>query len=1109
MHLAGEKLMKCGTCSAENRAGANLCNTCGAALTSKCARCGFENPPGAKFCNDCGAWMGEAAAAGEARAPAEPDEHAVAPREVGGERRHLTVLFADLVGSTELSQRFDPEDYREIVRGYHQAAEAVVARFGGHIAQYLGDGVVVYFGWPLAHGDDAERAIRAGLALLDALAELNHAIPKDRRIAARIGVHTGPVVIGEIGVGSHREIAALGATPNVAARVQALGEPNSILMTAATNQLAAGLFITEDLGAQAMKGIAQPIEVYRVRQPSGVRSRLQAAAARGLTPFVGREHERRLLQERWGFAEKGDGQIVLISGEPGIGKSRLVGQFREDLSIASHTWIEAFCSPYSQDTPFASIIELLNQLLAWRGDESEAERLAALERVLWPTGLKLEEAVPLVAALLDLRVPERYPALQLPPAEARKRLMATLTRWLEASARTQPLVMMLEDLQWADPSTLELQELLVERAATAPMMLLYTARPEFQPVWPVPAHHTQVVVERLNPAQTRELVERVAVQTLLREDLLQAVVARTGGVPLFVEELTKTLAEPGRATVSEHEIPDTLKELLIARLDRLDDAKEIAQVASVIGREFSYAMLEAIAGRPEAELRAALSRVVDAELVHVRGIAPEASYVFKHALVQDTAYESLLRSRRRELHRAVARTLTEKFPDAAEAGPELVAQHLSEAGDTEPAVAAWQRAGKRAGGRGAMVEAERHYIRALDLLSALPDTPDRGRHEFGLQTALGMVLWGTKGWSVAQTYRAFARAQELGERLGETGQLVAVLSGLWTSAVTRGQVGTAQELADRLLRAAERSGERAALCIAHHRQGHTLCFRGELEKAKEHLDLALDYYDEADFKDAPVDIGILALSVVAAHSAMLGFADRARQVITRTLRLAERRGNPFSLGYLHLSAVAAYVNLRDPQATLEHAEALRRLAGENPVFAGYAEIWGGWASYWLGKNEEGLARMRRGMAAYETAGFRVNRAWELAAMAVFEAREGRLGDALAAVTEALQAAEEVKLFKPNVLLVRADLVIRSGAPAAEIEVAYRDAIECARGQSNKLYELEATAHFARWLRAEGRVDEARPMLSDIYNWFTEGFDTHGLKDAKALLEELSVCQTSA
>jgi class 3 adenylate cyclase/tetratricopeptide (TPR) repeat protein len=1096
-----KKLITCRTCSAETASGDEFCNICGAALTSKCARCGFENSPGAKFCNDCGAWLGEAAAAAEAQASAEP-EPAVSIREPEGERRHLTVLFADLVGSTELSQRFDPEDYREIVRAYHKAAEAVVARFDGHIAQYLGDGVVVYFGWPRAHGDDAERAVRAGLALLDALAEVNRIIPDDRRIAARVGVHTGPVVIAEIGGGSHREIAALGATPNVAARVQALGEPNSILMTAATNQLAAGLFIIEDLGAQALRGVKGPIEVYRVRRPSGVRSRLQAAATHGLTSFVGREFERRLLRDRWELAQKGEGQVVLISGEAGIGKSRLVGQFREDLGIASHTWIEAFCSPYSQDTPFASIIELLNQLLAWRGDESEAERLAALERVLWPTGLKLEEAVPLVAGLLNLTAPERYPALQLPADEARKRLLTTLTNWLEASARTQPLVMMLEDLQWADPSTLELQRLLVDQAATAPMMLIYTARPEFQPPWPVEAHRAQLVLERLSRAQTRELVERVAVETLLGEELLQAVVARTGGVPLFVEELTKTLIEPGRTGVSQHEIPATLQELLIARLDRLDEAKEIAQVASVIGREFSYAMLAAIAGRPEGELKAALSRVVDAELVHVRGIAPEASYVFKHALIQDAAYESLLRSRRRELHRAVARTLTEKFPDAAEAGPELVAQHLSEAGDTEPAVAAWQQAGKRAGGGGAMVEAERHYTRALDLLGALPDTPERGRREFGLQTALGMVLWGTKGWSVAQTYRAFARAQELGERLGETGQLVTVLSGLWTSALTRGQIGTAQDLADRLSRAAERSGERDALCTAHHRQGHTRYFRGELANAKEHLDVALNYYDEADFKDAPVEIGILALSVKANLVLQMGFADQARHAITQALRLAERRRNPFSLGYVHLSAVGVHMILRDPQATLEHAETLGRLAGENPVFASYAGIWGGWASYLLGKFEQGLARMRRGMAGYEAAGFRVNRAWELAAMADFEAREGRLADALAAVTEALRAAEEVGIFRPIALMVRADVVLRSGAPATEVEMAYREAIEFAGSQGNKWYELEATTHFAQWLKSERRAAEAPPILSKIYNWFTEGFDTATLKEAKATLAEL-------
>jgi tetratricopeptide (TPR) repeat protein len=633
-------------------------------------------------------------------------------------------------------------------------------------------------------------------------------------------------------------------------------------------------------------------------------------------------------------------------------------------------------------------------------------------------------------------------------------------------------------------------------------MLIYTARHEFQPPSAMGAHHSQLVLERLSSGQTRQLVEQLGLQAALREELVQAVVERTGGIPLFVEELTKTLIEPGRALVSEHDIPATLRELLIARLDRLDDAREIAQVASVIGREFSYTMLEAIAGRPEAELNAALARVVDAGLIHVRGVAPEASYVFKHALVQDTAYESLLRTRRRELHRAIARTLTEKFADAAEAGPELVAQHLSEAGDAEPAVAAWQRAGKRAAGLGAMVEAERHYNRGLEMVDVLPDTPERGRHEFTLQTALGMVLWGTKGWSVAETYRAFARAQELGERLGETRQLVTVLSGLWTSALTRAQLGTAQELADRLIRAAERSGEREPLCIAHHRQGHTSYFRGELAKAKKHLDLALEHYDEADFKAAPLDIGVLALSVIANLVVQMGFADRAREAITQAFSLAERGSNPFSLGYAHLSAVGVQMLLRDPQATLEHADALGHLAGENPVFSSYAGLWGGWALYSLGKHEEGLSRMRRGMAGYEAAGFRVNRAWELAALAEFEAREGHFGDARAAVSEALRAADEVRIFKPMAMMVRADVTLRSGAPAAEVEMAYREAIESGHSQGNKLHELKSATGFARWLKSEGRAAEAQPMLAEVYNGFTEGFDIGDLREAKALIDEL-------
>ena len=768
------------------------------------------------------------------------------PREAPeGERRHLTVLFCDLVGSTAISAQLDPEEWRETVAAYHRAAAEAITRFDGHVAKYLGDGVMAFFGYPEAHDNDAERAARAGLAILDAIAKLNQQ-PERRKLSARIGIDSGAVVVG---AGAGKEADVFGDTPNIAARVQAAAAPDTVLITADTHRLVSGLFVVEDRGAQALKGIDRPVQLYRVVQPSGVRGRLEAgAAARGLTPFVGREDELRLLMNRWESTLNGEGQVALIIGEAGIGKSRLVQRFHEQIAQTTHTWIEAGAGAFFQNTPFYPVADMLKQALAWRGNESAEEQLALLESALELAGLEPAEAIPLLAPLLDLPLPAKYPPSSLPAEQQRRRLLATLVEWVLGAARVQPTIIATEDLHWADPSTLELIQLLVEQGATARLLLLYTARPEFRAQWPLRAHHTQITLNRLSSRNVRTMVGEVAAQKALSEETIATVVERTGGVPLFVEELTRAVLESGDAKLTGREIPATLHDSLMARLDRLGPAKEVIQVGAVIGGEFSYELLHAVHPIAEEDLERALRALADAELLYVRGIAPESTYQFKHALIRDAAYEALLKSRRKDLHRLVARTIDEQFTALKEAHPEVLARHWTEAGETEPAIAQWSRAGKAAEARNAFKEALESYQQALALLNLLPESPERDLRELEFRQSVVWMLWLTRGYSAPETIDATERAASLAEKSGNLAQLVYWVSSRYIATLVSGDLPAAAALADQALELALREGSPTSLGSAHALQMMARYYLGDLAGAEKHFTAGLTFFDDLGFR---------------------------------------------------------------------------------------------------------------------------------------------------------------------------------------------------------------------------------------------------------------------
>jgi class 3 adenylate cyclase/predicted ATPase len=1094
--------MRCSKCGSDNRVGRKFCADCGASLAVTCAKCGASNQPEERFCGECGAGLAEAGAGKEKVAPI-----------VGlgaGERRHLTVLFCDLVGSTEIAANLDPEEWREVVAGYHRAATEAITRFGGYVAQYLGDGVMAYFGWPAAHDNDGERAACAGLAILDAVLKLNGDATRPM-LAARIGIDSGAVVIG---AGANKDADVFGNTPNIAARLQAIATPGTVLITAATHRLISGLFEVEALGRRALKGIATSVEIFQVVRPTGVRGRVQAA--RGLTPFVGREEELRLLLSRWERAREGEGQLALVIGEAGIGKSRLVAEFHDRIRDSPHIWIESAGEQLFENTPLHAVSEMLSRWLELQEANSE-ERFQRIERALASAGLTVAEVAPQIAELLQLPAGERYSASILTAAQKRRRLLAALAGWVMGAAGRQLLVMVVEDLHWLDPSTLELLQLLADQSATVPLMLLYTARPEFRAPWLMRTHHTQITLNRLSSRHVREMVAVIAAHNALTSESVQAVVERTGGVPLFVEELTRAVLESGSAEVAGHEIPATLHDSLMARLDRLGPAKEVIQIGAVIGSEFSYELLHAVHPTAEEDLQGALRNATDAELVYVRGIVPDAAYQFKHALIQDVAYGALLRSRRKELHSRIAEVLVREFPDRVTSAPELLAHHYTEAGLIAQALSYWQQAGQRASQRSAYVEAIAHFTKGLELLKTLPDTPERAQYELTLQLAVSAPLQATQGWAAPAVERAYTRARELCRQVGETPQLFPVLFGLWAFYVVRAAHKTARELGEQLLTLAQGVQDPALLLLAHSALGATLFHVGEFASAREHMEQSIALYDPQHHRPLALlyaghDPGVVCLCWTAHALWFLGYPDHGLQRSDEGLTLAQELAHPFSLAFaLNLAAMIHQLH-RERQLTQERAEAAIILCTDQgfPFWLASGTLLRGWALAEQGQGEERIRQISQGLAACRATGAGVFGPYFLALQAEAHENTDQTAEGLTVLAEALATVGKTgeRHYEAELYRLKGQLTLQSKlqGPRSKVEEAeecFRKAIEIARRQQAKSLELRAVMNLARLWQQQGKKDEARQVLAEIYSWFTEGFDTRDLQEAKALLDELS------
>lgn len=1039
------------------------------------------------------------------------------PARAGAERRQLTVVFIDLVGSTALSVRLDPEDMSKLLRAYHNAVTGGFARFEGHVAKLMGDGVLAYFGWPRAHEDEAERAVLASLAAVEAVGRL--ATPTGEPLAARVGIATGVVVVGDlIGEGAAQEEAVVGETPNLAARLETLARPNEVVIGEGTRELLGALFEVEDLGVQPLKGLTVPARAFRVLGPGRAASRFEALHLKELAPIVGRDAELALLLDRWRRAKAGEGQVVLLSGEPGIGKSRIVLALREALAQEPVAVLSHFCSPYHMNSALFPVIGQLERAAGFTRQDGPEEKLSKLETFLIPYAERLDEdARALMAALLSLPV-ESHAALDLTPERQKQRTFEVLLRQFEALCGQQPVLAIYEDVHWSDPSTMELLDLLTERVQSLKALTVITFRPEFSPPWTGHAHVTYFSLSRLVRGDVAMIVGRVVGGKALPGDVLAEITSKTDGIPLFVEELTRTVLESGLlrdhgdhlelvGVPAAFAIPSTLQDSLMARLDRLAPAKELAQIGACIGREFDHDLLAAVSPLQEPTFSEALVRLVGSDLVFRRGQPPNLTYTFKHALIQDVAYATLLKSRRVELHARIAAALEAQFPAIVERQPELLARHLSAAGIHDRAVDWWLRAGRLARQRSANKEAIGHLTRALAMLKDAPPSEARERQELEVQVALGPPLIATEGFGATQVESAYARAEELARRQGHESYRARALRGLCHVYHVRGHLTRTGELGAELLELVERGGDPVRQADAHHALGFNLFHLGQHGLALTHLEAARSRIERAGAPDhafaAGVNIHVHGRSYASHVNWHLGFADRALLAIGDAIEVARRLDHPFSLVVALAYAAMLHQFRREPAMVRVHADEAYVICAEYgfSYYLAWATIMDGWASAEEGDLDRGIVRVRDGLRDLRATGAGLRLPHYLAILAELYIKTQQLEEAGTALTEADAVAERHGETWANarLRLLDGELSLATSQPAAAY---FRRAVEIARAQGALSLVLRAAIRLARHLLADGKCAEAYDTLTTSYDSISEGFDTPDLLEGRALLDEL-------
>jgi class 3 adenylate cyclase len=1099
----------CLSCGRQIPGESRFCPQCGAPQAFNCPACGHANAAGSKFCVECGAKLFDTATSAPAASPIPP-----APRAASAaERRQLTVMFCDLVGSTALSTQLDPEDLREVIAAYHKSVAATVGRFGGYVAKYMGDGVLVYFGYPEAHEADAENGVRAGLALIDSITQLF----AEGRHQVRIGIATGLVVVGElVGTGTAQERNVVGETPNLAARLQSAAAPNTVIIAPTTRRLAGAHFEYETVEPAALKGFAEPVAAFRVLRERTIASRFEALRAASLTPLVGREEELELLTRRWAQIKDGEGRVILLSGEPGIGKSRLTTALENNLKNDTHICLRYFCQPHHQGSALQPVLAQLAHVAGFDLDDPSAARRAKLEKLLGLSGAALEP----FAELLGIANGKAEGAMD--PQCARRAVLGGLIQRLEALTKQSPVLMLFEDAHWADPTSIELLTLTIERVQTLPVLLVISFRPDYQPPWTGLPHVTAMALNRLGRRERTKLVEHITGGKSLPPELLDQIVDRTDGVPLFVEELTKALLESEQLhedcghyvleqPMQQLAIPTTLQDSLMARVDRLGSAREVLQIGAAIGREFSYEVLATVAGLPNVVLQDALIRLTEAELLSLRGTPPNAVYSFKHALVQDAAYLAMLRTRRQQLHSAIALVLEKRVPDVVKSNPELVAQQFERAGQSEKAIQYYVHAGDRDLRRFAMKESIAHYANALRLVLAMPEGKVRDGLELGVRLGLGLAQQIAMGPTAKEPASHYERALALSHTLPERGRERYLATwGVWFHETMTGHTAEAFRRSDDLLTIARELDNPSLLMEAYHARAPMQLRAGNWIAIKEAAQEVIRTYDRERHRDHAYYFGghdarVCAQSFYALSLWGLGFSDQAERMAWQCIADARDLGHAFSLSHALNMSGLTLILLNDVDACRAVADELYPLAERNkfPWPLTYARFVKSWL---LSLEKDPRAGIEQMLEVTRNMDASVLQLILLTTVAERQLRAGEFDDAMATLGRAMNEAgkQQAPYYLPENIRLRGEVLLaQAPGNAPEAEQAFRESIALAAQQSCRALGLRAATSLGRLLRDKSRRTEAREILVPIYSAFTEGFGRPDLQAAKLLLDELN------
>src|SRR5262245_47167416 len=1025
------------------------------------------------------------------------------------EFRQITVMFCDLVGSTQLSEKLDPEDLQKIIDSYRRECSTAIRRYGGEVARYLGDGVLAFFGWPYAHEDDAHRAVHAALEIVSLVTKISGSVT----LACRVGVCSGPVVVGEIRNSTASwSMDAVGETPNIAARLQTLAEPNTVLISESTRRLVSATFDLQDLGPQELKGITEPVRAHRVLAAKSAGSRFEAAHTGTLTPLVGRSSELRLLLDRWEKVKEGDGQVILLSGIPGVGKSRLLHELKSHVEEEPHILLHHQCSPYHNQSAFHPVIEQIEQAAHLIAREADADKITKLQAYLPRSTNSSIEPLLLIANLLSISTENQQHLSELTPRQIKNRTISTLVDMLLAFSVQRPTLCIFEDAHWLDASTLELLELIISRITHARVLLIVSSRPEFRPTWSAHANVSTHSLTRLSQAEVKTMIRDLLRGGNMPQKLVDQIIEKADGVPLFIEELTSsTLSAPLRETLGHTEqpallrVPETLSDALMERLDRAAPSRRVAQIAAVIVREFSDDLLSAAARIDEEDMQSALSLLEQADIIYRVGISPFVRFAFKHVLLRDAIYDSLLKSKRQQIHADIAAILVHDFPKLVENQPEVLAFHYQEASNHQMAIRYWFESGQRALAHSANVEAIANFRKALQLLNVLPETPERIKQEIDIQLALGIPLIAVRGYTAAETREAFSRARTLCLRLGDIPEYSQALFGVWGNHWMCGKNDEALRMADEFLSRSRALSDPVLLMVANRVMGSTLLTLGDFQSSANHFEETIRLStgrEERPLYDLYMVVPRAAsLLLLSWDLWILGYPDQALSRVSEALALGKDLGHPYTVAFAHYMTSVVHLLRGDAAHALESAERSFEMSQEQrfSLYVTLSRISRGRALGDLGRLGDVRADIALGIARVRCVGLGFMLPMMDSWLADVHTKTGENEYALSFVERALTNIGDVtgRSWEAELHRQRAQILLAlDPSKLREAESHLQKSIEVARGQSAKSLELRAATNLAELWRTQGRPDEARALLEPICHWFNEGAETADLRQAR-------------